>query len=82
MAFSFCKCILTNLGGIFFAGTVSINKKYGWWSENCLIKIPAVDWSIIWLSLQNKLSINVPFRSENLVGNVILGKKLNPVKVS
>ena len=68
--------------GNYLAGTVSINKNYGWWSENCLIKLLAVDCSIIWFSLQNKLSINVPFRSENLVGNVILGKKLNPVKVS
>ena len=82
MALSFCKCILTNFGGNLLAGTVSINHKYGWWFENCLIKIPAVDCSIIWLSLQNKLSINMPFKSENLVGNVILGKKLNPVKVS
>ena len=81
MALSFCKCILTNLGEIVLAGTVSINKKYGW-SENCYIKIPAVDCSIIWLNLQNKLSINVSFRSENLVGNAILGKKLNSVKVS
>ena len=71
--------MLTNLGGHFLVGTVSINKKYGWWPENCLIKVPAVDCSIIWLSLKKNVSINVP---ENLVGNVILGKKLNPVKVS
>ena len=47
-----------------------------------MIRIPAVDSSINSLILQNKLSIRVQFREENLVGNVILGKKLNPVKVS
>ena len=55
--------------------------KYDWWSGNCLIRISAVDFSINLLILQNKLSTKVPFREENLVGNVILGIKQNPVKV-
>jgi len=63
-------------------GTLSINIKYGWWSENCLTRISAVDASITLLILQNKLSIKVPLREENVVGNVIISKKLNPVKVT
>ena len=65
-------------------GALSINMKHGWWSENCLIRIPAVDSSINILILQNNLSTKVPFREENLVGNVIFifVKKLNYVKVS
>ena len=34
------------------------------------------------VSVQKKLSISVPFRSENLVGNVIWGKRLNEVSIS
>ena len=32
--------------------------------------------SVCLVSVQKKLSISVPFRSENLVGNVIWGKRL------
>ena len=42
----------------------------------------AVDSSINLQILQKELSFKVPFREENLVGNVIFGTKLNHVKVS
>ena len=47
-----------------------------------LIKIPAVLSNVYLVSVQKKLSISVPFRSENLVGNVIWGKRLNEVSMS
>ena len=35
-------------------GVLSVIMKYGWWSENCLIVIPAVDSSSNILIMQNK----------------------------
>ena len=81
IAISFCICILINVGGNVLTGALSINMKYAWWSENCLIRIPGVDSSINSLIWQHSCQ-SVPFREENLVGGVILVKKLNPVKVS
>ena len=49
--------------------------KYGWWSENLSVRIPEVHCTVFEDNLQNILSINVPFVSVSLVGNVIKGKK-------
>ena len=47
-----------------------------------LINITAVMFRIRWQNLDMKLSMSVPFRSENLVGSVILGKKPSDVIAS
>ena len=44
--------------------------------------IPAVLSNVYLVSVQKKLSISVPFRSENLLGNGIWGKRLNEVSIS
>ena len=49
IAVSLCKCISINLGETVLIVTLLIN---WWWSENCLIRIPAVNYSIIILILQ------------------------------
>ena len=56
IAVSLDKCMLINLGVYFLNGALPINMEYGWWSENCLIGIPAVHVSINLLILQNNQS--------------------------
>ena len=72
---SLSERILINLwGGFLFVFSQFRKIKYGWWSEKLLIKMPEVTSKVVRVSLQKKLSINVPEVLENLVGNVILGK--------
>ena len=49
--------------------------KYGWWSDMLFKRMPAVVLEKLWDNLHKKLSISVPFLTENLVGCVILGIK-------
>ena len=53
-------------------GLLCKNVTYGWWSENICISIPDVGLQFD-DNLQSKLSINVPFLCDNLVGSVIWG---------
>ena len=68
--------ILTYLGGMNFS-VLCIIIKYGSWSENRLVNIPAVFSNIDLWSLQNKLSIRVPVVLVNLnLCDIIVSKKL------
>ena len=79
---SFCVRIFINLwlGGFCFI--VFRRMKYGWWSENLCVSIPARASIVMVVTLQKKLSIRVPLVSVNLVGRVILGRKLFVVRMS
>ena len=74
---SFCVRIFINLwlGGF-------RRMKYGWWSENLCVSIPARASIVMVVTLQKKLSIRVPLVSVNIVGRVILGRKLFVVRMS
>ena len=56
--------------------------KYGWWSENFLINIPAIFCCPECFNLQKKLSINVALNLLNLVGKVIWGYRLCDINKS
>ena len=47
--------------------------KYGWWSDNCLVKMPDLVFIVDLNSLHNNLSIRVPLFLESLVGSVMWG---------
>ena len=53
------------------------NIKYGWWSENCFINIPAVYGNFTKGIINKSTAFSV-----NLVGSIILGRQLFAVKVS
>ena len=74
--------IFTYLGGECNFSVLYIIIKYGWWSENRLVNIPAVFSNIDLWSLQNKLPIRVPVVLVNLVGRVIWGYRLCDITVS
>ena len=38
--------------------------KYGWWSDNCLVKMPDLGLIVDLVNLQKKLSIRVPYFGE------------------
>ena len=40
--------------------TVFRKVKYGWWSDNCLVKMPDLGFVVDLVNLQKKLSIRVP----------------------
>ncbi len=53
---------------------ISLRKvKYGWWSENLLIRIANCVLRVFSVNLHRKLSIDVPWLFDNLVGSVIWG---------
>ena len=53
--------------------TVFKKVKYGWWSDNGLVKMPDSGFIVDLVSLQKKLSIRVPLFLESLVGSVMWG---------
>ena len=54
--------------------TVFRKVKYGWWSDNCLVKMPDLGFIVDLVNLQKKLSIRVPSFLESLVGSLMWGK--------
>ena len=48
-------------------------EKYGWRSDNCLVKMPDLGLIVDLINLQKKLSIRVPLFLESLVGSVMWG---------
>ncbi len=55
-----CLVTLTNTGGASLVWTLFSRMKYGWWSENVLIKTPAVVSNVLSANLHRKLSIKLP----------------------
>ena len=53
--------------------TVFRKVKYGWWSDNCLVKMPDLSLIVDLVSLQKKLTIRVPLFLESLVLSVMWG---------
>ena len=53
--------------------TVFRKVKYGWWSDNCLVKMPDLGFIVDLVNLQKKLSIRVPLFLESLIGSVMWG---------
>ena len=72
---AFTLFILTNFGLWCFFYRMSINEKYGWWSEICVCMIHDLK-SCVWLfNLQKSWSIRDALYLEGRVGHVIFGKK-------
>ena len=69
----FCTVIFIYLGKGSVWETVFRKVKYGWWSDNCLVKIPDLGFIVDLVNLQKKLSIRVQLFLESLVGSLMWG---------
>ncbi len=68
----FCLVTLTNTEGESLVWTLFSRMNYGLWSENFLIKTPAVVSKVLSVNLHRMLSIKVPLLFVSLVGTVII----------